>query len=266
MATPPYPLFPKCAVGQIVEVRVWRNSAGRKAKSPIWERWWPTYQWDPSMSELQFAKLVAGGQYEVRAFGAPDEGEPMGAYRFSCGGTPRENPPDVEAQTAMQAPTAHETPQRGLITLPGIDPVLNAVLVSWQMMATNYREDSLKYAEANLRLLEVFMTREKTTTAEQQMMADLRMANEKLSKDHERAVKELQKAEIETLELAHKGKSKNGLAEMAIEAVAERLPDMLKPLLESGLEKLLAKPEYVQQVAQAHGLMNAQAAADAAAE
>lgn len=262
----PYPLFPTFGAGQIVEFLVFRDMMPKKGKKPTWQQFWPTHNFSLELTERQFTKLVGGGHFEIRAFGEANDKDPLAIHAVKSVGGMRENPPDIEQQQALLAPTAHETAQRALVTVPGISPELNAAFAAFQMQSTNYREDSQKTLAAMFELLGAFIAREKNTTLEQQLITDLRNENRKLAASHDKLMEKLQEAELEGVELEQRGKGRHGLAGMAVEAIADKLPDIVQPLLGRALQELLAKPEYVKTVAEAHGKLNATTLGDAAAE
>jgi hypothetical protein len=246
---PFYPLFPSLNENSVAGITVHRAFKVKGAKKPT-EQVLVLADWEPRMSQDTLGRMVGGGKYTVRAFAnAECDGAPIGAVEVSFIGAPRTPPPMRDSDEVRDRATAHESAQRAVLTIPGADPMTNMMFASLQLQLTNYREDALKAHGAQLELLQAYIQREKSTTLEYQLIAQLREDNTKLSRMVDSLQGKTHKQELEQLESEAEHRAKRG---KFFDRVTDKVTDAIESVATSAVTDLLQKPDYVAKVAEIH--------------
>lgn len=131
-----YPLFPEISPGLIRSMPVFRLVASPRGKSV--EPKQVAFTFDPWVTDrAHVGHMCGGGSFLVQARGAA--GTILDAVKFDLEGSPKE--PGAQDAAEQSKLTAHET-AGGWVTLPEVEPAINAALVGFQQAANNSRQDA----------------------------------------------------------------------------------------------------------------------------
>lgn len=200
-------------------------------------------QWSTASTRADLAGIAGGGEYAIT--GRNHEQKVTHSRIIRIDGPPRALVTSAPGAAPPPAHAAHETPQGGYITMPGLTPLANAEFVGWQLRVA-HAEQAAKDAQENLNKLIAAQLLLLTSYAQnnpheliRDMRAEVRSTREQLSAERQAA----DKKRDENLELQLQSSNKRKTLSEVLNFIrdgAEKFPDLVKRVAPEMADALVA--------------------------